>query len=149
MNTAYSPLLPLSSKNINAAQQESTASAWTKGNIMNVSWVKCSGGNWCPLETLNLDSVGDTAGVYMIWHSGNPGRVVRIGQGVIKDRLSAHRNDKAILAYNRLGTLHVTWAAVSWSLRDGVERHLADTWKPLVGSAFPDVQPIAVNSPWS
>src|SRR5271157_3319933 len=116
---------------------------------MNVSWVKCGGGNWCPLETLNLDSVGDTAGVYIIWHSGNPGRVVRVGQGSpIKGRLSAHRSDKEILAYNKSGTLFVTWAAVPWNQRDGVERFLGDYWKPLVGSVFPDVQPIAVNSPW-
>jgi hypothetical protein len=117
---------------------------------MNISWVKCVGGNWCSLETLNLDSVGDTAGVYIIWHEGNPGQVVRIGQGdPIQGRLSAHRNDKEILAYNKKGALRVTWASVPWHQRDGVERHLADTWSPLVGSAFPNVLPIAVNSPWS
>jgi len=101
------------------------------------------------LETLQLDGIGDTLGVYIIWHEGDPGRVVRVGQGVIKDRLSEHRNNKAILAYNKVGTLRVTWAAVPAKQLDGVERHLADTWNPLVGSAFPDVQPIAVNSPWS
>jgi len=117
---------------------------------VNVNWIKCKADNWCPLETLNLETMDDTAGVYVIWYEGTPGRVVRIGQGApIKDRLSAHRNDKAILAYNKLGTLRVTWAAVSWQYRDGVERYLADTWPPLVGSAFPGVLPIAVNSPWS
>lgn len=118
---------------------------------MNVIWVKCgtdSNPNWCPLETLNLDSIGEALGVYMIWHEGNPGRVVRLGQGNIKDRLCAHRNDKAIVAYNKVGTLRVTWAAVSWQFLDGVERYLANTWPPLVGSAFPDVLPIVVNSPW-
>lgn len=116
---------------------------------ISVSWVKCgNGSNWCPLETVNLDEV-DTKGVYIIWHEGNPGRVVRIGQGDIKDRLSAHRKDKTILAYRANGTLRVTWASVSSSQRDGVEKYLADTWSPLVGDAFPDVLPIAVNSPWS
>jgi hypothetical protein len=116
---------------------------------MNVTWVKCGNGeNWCPLETLNLDSVSDAAGVYIIWHEGNPGRVVRVGQGSpIKNRLSKHRNDNEILYYGRNGTLRVTWASVSWSQRDGVERYLAETWHPLVGEAFPDVMPIAVNSP--
>ena len=116
---------------------------------MNANWIKCKAGNWCPLETLDLDSVGDVAGVYMIWHEGNPRRVVRIGQGVIKDRLCAHRNDKDVLAYNKFGTLRVTWAAVPLLIRGGVERHLANAWSPLVGSAFPNVLPIAVNSPWS
>lgn len=116
---------------------------------MQVNWVKCGNGdNWCPLETVNLDSVGDVSGVYIIWHEGNPGRVVRVGQGVIRDRLSAHRSDREILAYRTSGTLRVTWAAVSSALRDGVERYLANTWRPLVGDAFPDALPIAVNSPW-
>lgn len=118
---------------------------------MQVDWVKCgNGGNWCPLEQLDLDSVGDVGGVYIIWHEGNPGRVVRLGQGdPITGRLSAHRNDKAILAYKKFGTLRVTRASVPSHLRDRVERHLADTWSPLVGDAFPDVLPLAVNSPWS
>jgi hypothetical protein len=117
---------------------------------MNVSWIQCGDNNhWCSLENLNLDSVGEVAGVYVIWHEGNPGRVVKIGQGApIKARLSAHRNDKAILAYRGRGTLRVTWAAVSSAYRDGVERYLGDTWPPLVGECFPDVRPIAVNSPW-
>lgn len=117
---------------------------------MDVVWQKCGNdGHWCSLEDLDLDSVGEVAGVYMIWHTGTPGRVVRIGQGApIKSRLSAHRNDKEILAYRNLGTLRVTWAAVPALHRDNVERYLANTWPPLVGSAFPDVLPLAVNSPW-
>ena len=117
---------------------------------MNLSWIKCgNGGSWCPLETLNLSSVGDVAGVYIIWHDGNPARVVRLGQGVIRDRLSAHRNDPAMMAYRAHGTLRVTWASVpSASDRDGVERYLSNTWPPLIGDAFPDVRPIVVNSPW-
>jgi hypothetical protein len=116
---------------------------------MNVTWIKC-GDHWCSLENLNLDSVGDVAGVYIIWHEGNPGRVVRIGQGnPIADRLSAHRSDEEVLAYGNTGTLRVTWAIVASStLRNSIERYLADTWTPLVGDAFPDVRPMAVNSPW-
>jgi hypothetical protein len=114
-----------------------------------VEWIKCGdGSNWCPLETLNLDSVGDAAGVYIVWHEGNPGRVVYVGQGDIKDRLDKHRKDKKILAHRNNGTLRVTWASVSSRDRDGVERYLADTWKPLVGDVHPACLPIAVNSPW-
>jgi hypothetical protein len=120
---------------------------------MDVIWQKCGKDNhWCSLENLDLDSVGEVSGVYMIWHegtAGKPSRVVRTGQGSpIKSRLSAHRNDKEILAYKKFGTLRVTWAAVSILYRDQVERYLAEAWPPLVGSAFPDVQPLAVNSPW-
>jgi len=118
---------------------------------MNVTWNKCGeDGHWCSLENVDLDSIGEIAGVYIIWHEGNPSRVVRIGQGApIKDRLAAHRKDKEILSYRQYGKLRVTWAAISRQYRDAVERHLADVWAPLVGEAFPDVLPIAVNSPWS
>lgn len=116
---------------------------------MQVVWEKCNpDDHWCSLENLDLDTVGDVSGVYIIWHEGDPGRVVRIGQGKIKDRLSAHRNDKEILAYNKKGKLRVTWASVPSGQRDGVESYLAATWPPLVGGTFPDVEPIAVNSPW-
>ncbi len=116
---------------------------------MQIVWKKCrEDGHWCSLENLDLDSLGETAGVYIIWHEGNPSRVVRIGHGKVKDRLSAHRNDQEILAYRNSGKLLVTWAAVPLNQRDGVERYLAATWNPLVGEAFPDAEPIAVNSPW-
>jgi len=115
---------------------------------MQVEWIKCgNGSNWCPLEMVNLDNV-NTTGVYMIWHEGNPSRVVRLGQGNIKDRLGVHRKDTAVLAYRRHGLLRVTWASVAWSYLDGVEKYLANTWPPLIGDAFPDAPPIAVNSPW-
>jgi hypothetical protein len=115
---------------------------------MQVTWVKCgNGANWCPFDSVTLDNV-ETQGVYIIWYDGNPGRVVRIGQGDVKDRLCKHRKDMEILAYRRYGTLRVTWAYVPSAQRDGVENYLAAKWAPLVGEAFPDVAPIAVNSPW-
>jgi len=115
---------------------------------MDVSWIKCGNdGHWCSLDRLELNSI-EVGGVYIIWHEGNPGRVVRIGQGDIADRLCAHRNDKEIIAYRKSGALRATWAAVPLQYRNGVERYLANTWEPLVGSAFPIALPLAVNSPW-
>ena len=114
--------------------------------MLNVSWIKLTTGNWCPFETVNLANVS-TRGVYVIWYQGKPGRVVRVGQGDIAARLTAHRQDQAILAYRANG-LFATWASVPAYQLDGVERHLADTWNPLVGARHPDVLAIAVNSPW-
>jgi hypothetical protein len=112
-----------------------------------LTWVsKDVHGRWLGLHTVDLTPMR-AGGVYMIWHGGSPGRVVRVGQGDIASRLTAHRSDRDIQAYNRLG-LFVTWAAVDARYRDGVERYLADTWHPLVGGAFPSAAPIAVNSPW-
>jgi len=114
---------------------------------MDVHWVKSQSDNWLPFEGVNLDDV-KTYGVYVIWHEGNPGRVVYVGQGDIKARLVAHRNNRAITKYATTGTLRVTWAAVATAQVDGVERYLADAWHPLAGDVHPDVRPIAVNSPW-
>jgi spore maturation protein SpmA len=86
-------------------------------------------------------------GVYIIWHGGSSARTVRIGQGDIADRLSAHRKDPEILAHSSLG-LFATWAAVGRADRDGVEKYLADTLKPIVAERFPEVPSIPVNLPW-
>jgi hypothetical protein len=88
-------------------------------------------------------------GVYMIYQLGNPGRVIRVGQGVVRDRLAAHRLDAAIGAHRRNGTLYVTYAAVSAGFKDGVERYLADLYSPLVGDAFPNAVAVPVSLPWA
>lgn len=115
----------------------------------NLNWLKCGNdGHWCSLEQLDLTTVNEN-GVYIIWYAGNPGRVVRIGQGDISARLSEHRNNAVILAYNKYGKLNVTWATVPSHQMDGVEKYLADTLNPLVGDAFPKASPIVVNSPFA
>jgi hypothetical protein len=121
--------------------------------MLNLQWRRCGDdGHFCSLQNLDLSTITDKVGVYVIWHEGNPSRVVRHGQGGgqagIAGRLTAHRSDQQVLAYARHGTLRVTWAAVPAHQIDGVERYLANTWPPLIGDAFPDVAPIAVNSPW-
>jgi hypothetical protein len=115
--------------------------------LLTISWVKNTLNGWLPLEMVELAGV-NTSGVYIIWHSGNPGRVVRVGQGDIADRIGEHKKDQQVLTYKLFGSLYVTWASVSVFQRDGVERYLADAWKPLIGDRFPNVTPIAVNSPW-
>ena len=113
---------------------------------MNVNWTKCEGGVWCPFKKVNLQNVSVT-GVYVIWYDGVPGRYVRVGQGEIKERILAHRQDPKITGYAQSGTLRVTWAEVQAPFLNGVERYLADQLRPLVGDAFPDVAPIPVNLP--
>ncbi len=115
--------------------------------MLTLNWVKRSDGKWCRLEFLNTGNIAGS-GVYIIWHAGNPGRVVRVGQGILANRLAVHKKDYDVLKFKQSGELRVTWAIVQASQRDGVERHLANKWKPLVGDAWPDVTPLAVNSPW-
>ena len=116
--------------------------------MLTAKWLKCKSGDWCSFSNLDLGTV-DEEGIYIIWHTGNPGKVVYVGQGDVASRLRAHRNDSRITRYADQGTLKVTWASVSTQYRDGIERYLADNWSPLIGDVHPDVAPIAVNSPWS
>jgi hypothetical protein len=120
------------------------------GNVqLRVAWGKSTSGTWCKLNTVNLAGQAfDNGGIYLIWHSGTPSRVVYVGQAaVFRDRLVAHRTDARIQAYADLG-LNVTWASVKAAQRDGVEGHLADKWSPLVGERRPLAARIVVNSPW-
>lgn len=111
---------------------------------MDNTWIKCGAG-WCNLDSVNLDhhSLRDLTGVYVIWQGGGP--VVRVGQGIIKDRLGVHKDDPEITAYRPLS---VTWFDIPESQQDGVERYLADTLDPVIGDSFPDCSPIRVGLPW-
>jgi hypothetical protein len=115
---------------------------------LRVVWGKCTSGNWCRLNTLDLSSEAlKGKGVYIIWRGGVPPRVVYVGQGVIRDRLEAHRGDPRIQAHAEF-TLYVTWAEVDANDRDGVEAYLAKACDPLIGERRPTAAPISVNLPW-
>lgn len=114
--------------------------------MQKVSWIKSTTGDYLDFETFNISGVSGS-GVYIIWHAGQPSRILKVGQGDIKARLLAHRNDRTITDFSRFGVLKVTWAIVPAAQLDGVERYLGDYWKPLVAERFPDVVPIAVNQP--
>ncbi len=116
---------------------------------MDINWIKCQGDVWGKLNTVNLDHAHfDTmAGVYVIWHGGSNSATVYVGQGVIKDRLAAHRKDPRIQQYAHLG-LYVTWASVQDDMRDGVEAYLSRILRPKESERSPDVAEIQVNLPW-
>jgi len=113
-------------------------------------WNRCDGNQWCPLLTVNLNHphFQNLVGVYIIWHGGQNPWTVYVGQGVIADRIAAHRSEPQILQYGPWG-LFVTWASVATKpLRDGIEAYLANQLKPKVGEAHPNVAPVGVNLPW-
>ena len=95
---------------------------WRKGSTptlandvvtIQLNWIKCTNDVWCTLANVNLshEYFQGLEGVYVIWHGGDghSHNVVKVGQGVIADRLSSHRNDPEIQAYAR-NALYVTWA---------------------------------------
>ena len=116
--------------------------------MINVEWIKCQGDVWCRLEALDLSSINEKEGVYIIWHAGSAPHTVYVGKGEFQDRFSKHRNNPKILQYSSKGTLFVTWAAVPDSQQAGVELYLAQRYKPLVGTHDYAGPPITVNTPF-
>ena len=113
---------------------------------MQLAWQKCQGDVWGSFMYVDLSHshFNNMEGVYIIWQGNGP--VIRVGQGIIRDRLATHRNDKVITTHP---PLYVTWAPIEALYRDGVERYLANILRPVVGDAFPNVIPIPVSLPWS
>ena len=112
---------------------------------LKVKWGKCGDdSHWCDFKRLKLDSktFDGLKGVYVIWSAGDT--IVRVGSGIIKDRITEHRKNKEITEYSNL---LVTWAKVSEDKMEGVEKYLADKYEPEVGERFPDETPISVNLP--
>src|ERR1035437_2491035 len=116
---------------------------------MNVTWTKCQGEVWCPLATVNLSHAhfNNMEGVYIIWHGGSKPATVRVGKGIIKDCLAAHRTDPQVQQFAQLG-LFVTWVSIPANQRDGVEAFLAARLNPIVGERFPNVLSVEINLPW-
>ena len=63
-------------------------------SMLTLTWIKC-GNQWCDFWRVDLQNV-TAHGVYLIWRGGVAPRVVRVGQGEIAARITAHRNDEAI-----------------------------------------------------
>ena len=126
--------------------------------MMNLFWVKCENNAWCALRSVDLshNSYDNLIGVYIIWYWDNLGNpiTVKIGQGNIKNRITAHRINPQIQAYAHMNLL-VTWTSIPTYLLDGVEAYLGKVLKPRVGSLFPNAKPIPVelpfivNPPWN
>lgn len=86
--------------------------------LMTIHWQKCNNyislGSWCRLNSDLLDdprleiSLGrnlygfDTrigiTGVYIIWAGIDNRTILKVGSGIIKDRLRAHLNDPKVQA---------------------------------------------------
>lgn len=116
--------------------------------MLPLKWAKCERGTWCALQSVDLRNIKGT-GVYVIWHGGSPGRVVMVGHGDVGAQLKDSLNDAGVLAYQMMGTLYVTWAAVPASRQDGVVRYLNDMWHPLLGDGGVTSAAVPVHSPFA
>lgn len=117
--------------------------------MISLVWAKTAQGAWHQLQAWDFSSI-TSIGVYHIWCVGKNVKFnVRSGQGIIGARLTAHKNDPQIMKHANSGTLYVTWAAVPSGQLDGVERYLADHYRPVEGDRYPNVTPLVVNLPAS
>lgn len=112
-------------------------------------WFKCSGDRWCNLLELNLEHgfFDGMKGIYIIWFGRERPTVLKVGKGVIRERLSEHRQDYVLASYSQYG-IYVTWTKVEDKDREGVAKYLEETLKPLMGTRMHEVPSIKVNLPW-
>ena len=100
-------------------------------------------------SNLNQSHFDDLEGVYIVFYYENRYiYTVYAGQGIIKDRFYAHRNDDRIQEYASK-TLYITWAKASEDDQDGIEAYLHEQLNPLVRDRTPTATPIIVNLPWN
>jgi len=90
-------------------------------------------------------SIGIT-GVYIIWAGVNNRTILKVGSGIIKNRLRAHLNDPKVQDYKHKG-LYATWAYIGPSFKlggklddreRGVEGFLGLILNPKLGERFPN-----------
>lgn len=105
-----------------------------------IHWVRCS------LKSGDLDRIGSfVEGVYIIWSGLSNSIPVYVGQGNIRERLTAHLSNPRILVYQEL---YVTWAVVFSRVdRDGIEAYLGAKLAPIVSEVYPSAHPIPVPLP--
>ena len=121
--------------------------------MVRLDWGHPGGDVWRPLD-MDFSDVAGT-GVYVVGQT--TGETVVVGQGVLKDRLSALQTDGRVLCRASPGApLLATWAIIQGlnqtkmlyaTQLDGIERYLALTLKPLIEGSHPDVAPIPVPLP--
>ena len=119
-----------------------------------VTWVKNTQNNdWFDFLRLDLESpyfVGKN-GVYVIWYTApNSSKAVRVGSGIIAERLKEHRSNPEITKYSNFGQLKVSWVVIDnisffGNEMEGAERYLARVYSPLIGDRFPNVPEVEIS----
>lgn len=117
--------------------------------MQHLHWIKSIDNKWLNFSQLDLTHIHAT-GVYIIWHGGENPQIVRVGQGNIASKLTAHRMNHQIMRFALRGPLMVTWAEIlEPARRDGIEAYLNQQFSPLVRDKAPEVPPIAARSPFA
>lgn len=130
--------------------------------MITVQWQRCLKNSlWCQFnekllsngrfETRFGDHSVSISGVYILWTGIDNRTVLKVGSGIIKDKLEAHLRDPEIQAYKPT-RLYVTWASTlsvigAEEIQKGVEKFLDIVFKPKLAEHLPDVDLVMVNLP--
>ena len=131
--------------------------------MITVHWQKCIKNSlWCPFNEKLLNDgrlearLGDysagISGVYIIWTGTDNNRtVLKVGSGIIKDKLAADLKDLEIQAH-KPARLYVTWGSTLSTIgpekiQKGIEKFLGVVFKPKLKENLPDVDLVMVNLP--
>ena len=125
-------------------------------------WQRCIKNSlWCQFNEKLLNDgrfetrLGDysdgISGVYIIWTGIEDRTVLKVGSGIIKDKLAVHLKDPEIQAYQPT-RLYVTWASTlsvigAEKIQKGIEKFLEVVFKPKLVENLPDVDLVMVNLP--
>ncbi len=120
---------------------------------LTLEWMIGADDNWCSFEDIDLSNpcFEKLHGVYVVWYPPSEkcgeGRVVCAGQGFIRNKIAAHREDPTLTRYSCHRPL-VTWAEVDQSHRESVAAYLNATLKPMHGEFHGHAVQTLVNLPW-
>ena len=131
--------------------------------MLTVHWQRCIKNSlWCQFNEKLLNDgrfearLGDysssISGVYIIWTGTDNNRtILKVGSGIIKDKLAADLKDPEIQAYTPT-RLYVTWASTlsaigPQEMQKGIEKFLEVVFKPKLVENSPDVDLVMVNLP--
>ena len=130
--------------------------------MVTLRWQRCIKNSlWCQfnkkllndgrLETRLVDHSIGISGVYIIWTGIEERTVLKVGSGIIKDKLAVDLRDPEIQAYKPT-RLYVTWASTlsvvgAKDIQKGIEKFLEVVFKPKLMEGLPDIELVMVNLP--
>ena len=131
--------------------------------MIELHWQRCIKNSlWCQFNARLLNDsrletrLGDysigISGVYIIWTEAENRTILKVGSGIIKDKLATHLRDPEVQAYKST-PLYATWASTlsvvnqPEETQKGIEKFLGIAFKPKLAEPLPDVDPILVNLP--
>ena len=114
---------------------------------MELQWQKHPAGHWSLLGEADLNGLGSSRGVFIIWRNGGAAKVsavLYVGRGRLKAELAECRRSPLFSA----PLLRVTWAEVENPHDlDGIATYLYQQLRPIWGEILSSEQPVAVNLP--